>query len=394
MSERTEAPLPVLIVGGGIGGLAAALALSRKGIASLVLEQSTVFGEIGAGIQLGPNVFHMFERLGISEQASETAVFVKHLIMMDSLSGDEVTRVPLDDAFRERFHYPYAVIHRADLHGVLFAACRESDLIRLETSRSVSGFEETGDGVAVRAEDGATFAGRALIGADGLWSTVRGQMFDEGPPITSGHIAYRAVLPIDEVPEDMRWDAATLWAGPRTHLVHYPLRSWKLFNLVAVFHSDKYVEGWDTEGDLDELMDRFKNVGPQPMTLVRKITQWRMWVLCDREPIKNWSMGCVTLLGDAAHPMLQYFAQGACMAIEDAVCLADKVEAADGDFAAAFLAYQQQRYLRTARVQLMARFLGDVYHAGGVQRELRNQLLGARTPEKANEGLAWLYGGP
>ena len=314
--------------------------------------------------------------------------------MMDSLSGDEVTRVPLGDAFRERFEHPYAVIHRADLHGAFLAACRESDLIRLETSQSVAGFEETGDGVSVRAEDGTTFAGRALIGADGLWSTVRAQMFDEGPPITSGHIAYRAVLPIDEVPEDMRWDAATLWAGRRTHLVHYPLRSWKLFNLVAVFHSDKYVEGWDTEGDLDELMERFKDVGPQPMSLVRQITRWRMWVLCDREPIKNWSMGLVTLLGDAAHPMLQYFAQGACMAIEDAVCLADKVEAADGDFAAAFLDYQQERYLRTARVQLMARFLGDVYHAAGVQRELRNQLLGARTPEKAYEGLAWLYGGP
>ena len=394
MSEQTEAPSSVLIVGGGIGGLAAALALSRKGIPSLVLEQTAEFGEIGAGIQLGPNVFRMFERLGITEVVNKTAVYVKHLIMMDSLSGDEVTRVPLDDAFRERFKNPYAVIHRSDLHGAILAACRESSLIRLETSRNITGFEEIGDGVSVKAEDGTLYAGSALIGADGLWSKVRGQMFNEGPPNTSGHIAYRAVLPIDEVPEEMRWDAATLWAGPRTHLVHYPLRSWELFNLVAVFHSDKYVEGWDTEGDLDELMERFENVGPQPMSLVTKITQWRMWVLCDRAPIKNWTIGRVTLLGDAAHPMLQYFAQGACMAIEDAVCLADKVEAANGDFATAFVAYQEERYLRTARVQLMARFLGDVYHASGVERELRNQLLGARTPEKANEGLAWLYGGP
>jgi salicylate hydroxylase len=161
-----------------------------------------------------------------------------------------------------------------------------------------------------------------------------------------------------------------------------------------VFHSDKYAEGWNTEGYLDELMERFKNVGPQPMTLVKKITQWRMWVLCDREPIKKWSMGRFTLLGDSARPLLQYFAQDACMAIEDAVCLADKVEAADGYFATAFLAYQQERYLRTARVQLMARFLGDVYHAADVQRELCKKLLGARTPEKENEGLAWLYAGP
>ncbi len=394
MGGNGEASRPVLIVGGGIGGLAAALALARKGMASTVLEQASEFGEIGAGIQLGPNVFRMLDRLGVRQRVERTAVFIDHLIMMDSLSGETVTRVPLGDAFRARFREPYAVIHRADLHAALLDACRETDLVRLEPSRAITGFRETDSGVAATAADGEEIAGRALIGADGLWSSIRAQLVGDGAARVSGHIAYRAVLPTSKVPEDMRWNAATLWAGPGTHLVHYPLRSWGLFNLVAVFQSDKYVEGWNEPGDRDELMRRFARVRPEPMSLVERVEEWRMWVLCDREPIKGWSRGCVTLLGDAAHPMLQYFAQGACMAIEDAVCLADAVEAAEDDFAAAFLAYQEARYLRTARVQLMARFLGEVYHAGDVRRELRNHVLGGRTPEQSYEGLAWLYGGP
>ncbi len=391
---KGEALWPVSIVGGGIGGLAAALALARKGIGSIVFEQAAEFGEIGAGIQLGPNVFRMFDRLGVRERVERTAVFIDHLIMMDSLSGEVVTRVPLGEAFRARFRAPYAVIHRADLHATLLDACGAIDLIRLEPACPISGYRETGAGVAAMTADGREVEGRALIGADGLWSGVRAQLVGDGAARVSGHIAYRAVLPIEAVPEDMRWNAATLWAGPGTHLVHYPLRRSGLFNLVAVFQSDKYVEGWNEPGDRDELMRRFARVGPEPMSLVEKVPEWRMWVLCDREPIKDWSRGCVTLLGDAAHPMLQYFAQGACMAIEDAVCLADEVEAAEGDFAAAFQAYQRVRYLRTARVQLMARFLGEVYHAGDVRRELRNHVLGARTPEQSYEGLAWLYDGP
>ena len=384
---------PVLIAGGGIGGLAAALALSRIGIAARVLEQTDEFAEIGAGIQLGPNVFRAFQDLGIEEAVSSTAVFVERLVMMDSISGEAINEVPLGASIRERFGTPYAVIHRADLLQALLQACQAAELVQLSTGVSVSRYEAKADGVTVTLADGAGIEGSALIGADGLWSAVREQMVGDGAPRVSGHIAYRAVLPLDEVPEDLRWNAATLWAGPRNHLVHYPLRNWELFNLVAVFHSDRYEEGWNAVGAKDEMIRCFDGVDARPMSMLEKVEDWRMWVLCDREPIAEWSEGRVTLLGDAAHPMLQYFAQGACMAVEDAVCLAQQVEAAESDFAAAFQAYQKTRYLRTARVQTTARYLGDLYHAAGPVRELRNAMFGGPKTGSPHETFAWLYGG-
>ena len=382
----------VLIVGGGIGGLAAALALSRKGIASQVIEQAAEFKEIGAGIQLGPNVFWMFEALGLIEPISALAVFPNNLIMMDSVTGQEVTRIPLGDTFRKKFHHPYALIHRADLHKVLLEACRKSDLIRLDASQKVVKVDETADGVTVHTESGKEYRGAALIGADGLWSTIRQMVVGDGKPNVAGHITYRAVLPTSEMPEQFRWRDMVLWAGEKVHLVHYPLRTGELFNLVAVFHSNRYEEGWDSYGDPAELHERFAKTCEPVRTLLNKIESWRMWVLCDRPPIKDWSRGRITLVGDAAHPMLQYLAQGAGMSIEDAVCLADKVVALSGDYPAAFLAYQQARYLRTGRVQIMARVYGEFYHAAGVAKELRNMMLGSRTPEDAMAGMEWLYG--
>ena len=384
---------PVLIAGGGIGGLAAALALGRKGVPVHVLEQATTFGEIGAGIQLGPNVFRMFDALGVTAAINHMAVFPDALVMRDGVSGDEVTRIPVGAAFRERFGNPYAVIHRGDLHQVLLDACRQLPIITLSVKQKVTGFSEGGDGVVAQLADGGPVSGCALIGADGLWSSIRAQLVGDGKPRVSGHIAYRAVLPIAEVPEHLRWNSVVLWAGPKTHLVQYPLRRGELFNLVAVFHSSRYEEGWNAYGDPDELRERFSAARPEVKLLLSKINAWKMWVLCDREPIKEWSQGRVTLLGDAAHPMLQYLAQGANMAIEDAVTLADLVERLQGDFATAFEQYQQARYLRTARVQLTARFYGDIYHAAGATRDLRNSLLHGRNPQNAYEGMAWLYDG-
>jgi salicylate hydroxylase len=245
--------------------------------------------------------------------------------------------------------------------------------------------------VAVTLNGGEVVHGAALIGADGLWSTVRGFVVGDGKPRVSGHIAYRAVMPTGEVPAFNRRNAMMIWVGPKTHLVHYPLRRGDLFNLVAVFHSDRYEEGWNTYGEVDELNARFAGTRPEVRAMLAKIDSWRMWVLCDREPIKDWSKGRTTLLGDAAHPMLQYLAQGACMAMEDAVCLADKLDAAGGDYEKAFLDYQQARYLRTARVQLTARLYGEVFHASGATRDLRNAYLNGRTPEQAFESMAWLY---
>ena len=223
---------------------------------------------------------------------------------------------------------------------------------------------------------------------------MREKIVGDGKPIRCGHITYRAVLPTTEVPEDLRWWSMVIWAGEKTHLVQYPLRGGELFNLVAVFHSNKFSEGWDAYGDPEELHERFAQTCAPVRTLLGKIESWRMWVLADRVPIRDWSKGLVTLLGDAAHPMLQYLAQGACMAIEDAVCLASKLEQSNGDYAAAFLAYQKERYLRTARVQLMARLYGEAYHASGAVRDLRNAVLAARTQEQAFEAMAWLYDPP
>jgi salicylate hydroxylase len=382
----------VLIVGGGIGGLAAALALARKGIAAQVIEQAAEFKEIGAGIQLGPNVFWMFEILGLIEPVNALAVFPNNLIMMDSITGEEVTRIPLGAEFLRKFKHPYALIHRADLHNVLLEACRQSNLIRLDAAQKVVTVDETSDGIAVQTESGKEYRGAALIGADGLWSTIRQMLVGDGKPNVAGHITYRAVLPTSEMPEKFRWRDMVIWAGEKVHLVHYPLRTGELFNLVAVFHSNRYEEGWDSYGDPAELHERFAKTCEPVRTLLNKIESWRMWVLCDRPPIKDWSRGRITLLGDAAHPMLQYLAQGACMAIEDAVCLANKVVELQGDYPAAFRAYQQARYLRTGRVQIMARVYGEFYHAAGVAKELRNIMLGARSPQDAMAGMEWLYG--
>ena len=239
----------------------------------------------------------------------------------------------------------------------------------------------------------AALPGVALIGADGLWSKVREAVVGDGKPRVSGHIAYRAVLKREDVPAHLWSDDVLLWGGEKTHLVHYPLRRGELFNLVAVFHSSKYDEGWNTFGDPAELTERFRDACPQVRELLGKIETWKMWVLCDREPVKNWSDRRVTLLGDAAHPMLQYLAQGAGQAIEDAVVLREALRFARDDVPLAFQKYQQARYLRTGRVQLTARFYGDIYHAAGVQRELRNQLFQGGQENAGFAGLKWMYDG-
>lgn len=392
MAVTAKNELPFLIAGGGIGGVAAALALSQRGYRVHIIEQASELREIGAGIQIGPNVFHMFDRLGLTKTVMEKVSLPSKLVMNDGITGEEVVSIPLDDEFLSRFRYPYALIHRADLHFTILDECRKSDLITIQTGVRVTAFTDSDKKVTVHTDKG-DIEGLALIGADGLWSVIRKQLVGDGNPRVSGHIAYRAVLPIEEVPEHLRSNTMTLWAGAKTHLVHYPLRCGKLFNLVAVFHSDKYEEGWDTKGDPEELNKRFKDAVPTVKTLLAKIDSWRMWVLCDRDPIRNWADGNVVLLGDAAHPMLQYMAQGAGMAIEDAVVLAEEIDRNQGGVAKAFHAFQERRYMRTGKVQMSARLYGEFYHAAGVNRELRNEFLRARTVAQTLDGMAWLYNG-
>ena len=395
MTSTSNRSNDILIAGGGIGGLAAALALAQTGVSSTVFEQAREFGEIGAGIQLAPNAFRALDALGVRDSILKGGVFIDHLVMMDIMSDDLVAEIPVQEAFRERFGNPYAVIHRRDLLDALLGGCRGNDLVRLIAGTKIVDFKQTGKRVIVFAESGERHEGLGLVGADGLRSLIRENIIGDGEPIVSGHVSYRAVLPVEDMPEELRWNAATLWGGPNTHLVHYPLRSGELFNIVITFHSAREEHGlMNEEGSREEVMEYFGSFAERPLRILEKPREWRRWSLCYREPVVNWTDSRATLLGDAAHPMLQYFAQGACMALEDAVCLADCVAAADGDLPQAFVSYQNARLVRTGRVQLSARMLGHFFHADGGARLIRNSIFQKRTPEEHYDALAWLYGGP
>ncbi len=386
--------LPFIIAGGGIGGLAAALGLARRGESVLVLEKAPVMGEIGAGIQLGPNAFHCFDELGIGDTARAMAVFIDQLRLMDAMSGEAITHIPLDAPFRQRFGNPYAVIHRGDLHGVFLRACRQSDHIALRTGCEVAGYEQDGTAVMVRLKSSEIIYGKALVGADGLWSNIRSQMVGDGPPRVSGHTTYRSVIPTEMMPEDLRWNAATLWAGPKCHIVHYPLSDWKVFNLVVTYHNHAPEPVAGKPCSEAEVMRGFEHVHPRAQEIIRHGKDWKYWVLCDRDPVEHWVDGHVALLGDAAHPTLQYFAQGACMAMEDGVALAEEVAAHPGRLDAALEAYRARRVLRTARVQLQSRAIGEhIYHPSGAHAALRNSVMRAKTASDWYDLLAWLYGG-
>lgn len=386
--------LPVLIAGGGIGGLASAIGLAQKGIASLVLERAPELGEIGAGIQLGPNAFHAFDYLDVGDTARAMAVYIDNLRLMDAMDGTEITRIPLDDAFRTRFKNPYAVIHRGDLHGVFLKACQDHPLVSLRISAEVKDYEQDGRKVTAILADGERVPGRILIGADGLWSNIRKKLVGDGAPRVSGHTTYRSVIPTEEMPEDLRWNAATLWAGPKCHIVHYPLKGWKMFNLVVTYHNDAPSPEAGVSVTHDEVRLGFAHVAPVARQIIDRGTNWKRWVLCDRDPVSTWVDGRVVLLGDAAHPMLQYFAQGACMAMEDAVALSHHLGASPDAPEAALVAYQDLRRLRTARVQLQSREIGQhVYHPAGAHAQLRNAVMRAKSPENWYDIVDWLYGG-
>src|SRR5215468_10048990 len=386
-------PKPVLIAGGGIGGLATAMGLAQKGISSIVLEKASTLGEIGAGIQLGPNAFHAFDYLGVGEAARSMAVYIDQLRLMDALTAEEITHVDLGERFRTRFRNPYAVVHRGDLHGVFLKGCQTHPLVELRVSSEVVGYDQDGASVTVRLASGDRVNGSVLIGADGLWSHVRRQVVGDGPPRVSGHTTYRSVIPSDQMPEDLRWNAATLWAGPKCHLVHYPLSGWKVFNLVITCHNDAREPAAGVPIEKAEVMKGFAHVHEKARKIIHIGKDWKYWVLCDRDPVEQWVDRRVALLGDAAHPMLQYMAQGACMAMEDAVCLAHMVAAFPKNFPRALEAYRTRRVLRTTRVQLQSRAMGEhVYHPDGAHAALRNSVMRAKTQEEWYDALAWLYG--
>ena len=384
-------PQTVLVVGGGIGGLAACLALSQLGFAVTVIEQAAHIGEIGAGIQLGPNAFTAMDALGAGERLRRRAVYVDRLVMMDALDESEVACVPLGEPFRQRFGDAYAVIHRADIHLSILEEVQRAPNVTFITSTRITDVDVGPDAVRVIDADGNVRSGVALVGADGVKSVVRQALVGDTHRV-SGHVVYRGVVPREDMPADLRWNAAALWAGPNCHLVHYPLRGGEQYNLVVTFHSREREEWGVREGSQAEVLSYFEGIAPRPRRLLHLPKSWKRWATADREPIATWTHGRSTLLGDAAHPLLQYLAQGACMALEDAVTLGGALAATGDDVAAAFKLYEASRVARTARVVLMTREMGRLYHAKGVERLVRNELWRGRTPERFYDALEWLYG--
>ena len=386
---------PILVVGGGLGGASVSLALARKGFRVRLLEQAPEFGVIGYGIQLGPNVFPMFDRLGVTDAVLAKSIVPKAVLMIDSVDAGVIARVPTGAAsFRERFKHPYIVIHRVDLHRILLDACEAEPNIELMPLTGAEYFEDQGDHVRLRTTDNRTIEGAAVVGADGLRSTVRQQMLDEGEPRMVGFVAHRTIVPMADVKADVHRDEVVLWSGPGFHIVHYPLRAGTLFNIVAVFKTSTYLERGDIASYRADLDHTYRNSHPAMKSLLAMMDLERRWVISDRDPIRHWSKGRVTLVGDAAHPTLQSLAQGACIAIEDAVCLAECIELADGDIAQAFRAYENARDLRTARVQYESRYLWDnFYHLGGIEREVMRNAWSTRGDGDVLECLGWLYDG-
>jgi 3-hydroxybenzoate 6-monooxygenase len=394
MRARNEKP--VIVAGGGIGGLAAALALARKGFRSVVLEQAPQFGEIGAGIQIAPNAWHALDALGVGALVKKEAVFVEHLFMFDGVSGEKVIDIPLDARFARRFGNPYAVTHRADIHGSLLDGCKSlPGLIELRTSARVTGFDQDGSSVRVKTQ-AENIDGTALIAADGGRSVIRQSIVGDPEPPVSGHMCYRAVLNIEDVPKELRLPAATLWAAHNTHIVHYPLRGWKLFNLVATVIGKHTSGGHNELAQPAEVLPLFAHYCEKPTRLMRTPKEFRRWMLQYREPVDHWARGRVALLGDAAHFMLQYMAQGAAMAMEDAVCLGLCADETEGDFPAAFQRYQKARLVRATRVQISAnQLVGMIFHVpDGLEREVRNDIYRGRPAERYYDALEWIFSAP
>ncbi len=381
----------VLVAGGGIGGLAAALALVRQGFHVKVLEQAAEIGEIGAGIQLGPNAFHAFDALGVGDKTRSRAVFTDYMVMHDALDEYQVGKIPTGEAFRQRFGNPYAVIHRVDVHLSLLEGAQETGKVEFLTSTRMERVEQDDSGVTVYDQHGQAHRGLALIGADGVRSVLRQQYVNDPPRIT-GHVVYRSVIDKKDFPADLQWNAASIWVGPNCHLVHYPLRGGEQYNVVVTFHSRKPEEWGVTEGSAEEVQSYFQGICPKARQLIDLPKSWKRWATADREPIGQWSFGRATLLGDAAHPTTQYMAQGACMALEDAVTLGEALRVNGNDFVKAFDLYQRSRVARTARIVLSGREMGRLYHAKGVERLVRNDLWKGRTPERFYDAMEWLYG--
>jgi salicylate hydroxylase len=389
---RTE----ILVVGGGIGGLSVALGLARRGRTVHVIEKAPEFGEIGAGLQLAPNASWALDRIGVLDEVKKHAVFPQRLLWMDAMSGERLTALDCGEGFVKRYGYPYMVMHRSDLLDAILAGCRSESRITLETNKDVVGVVDRESSAVVTCADGSSYEAGIVIGADGLRSTVRSIVHSDGEPICSAYVAYRGTLPIGEMSEHAGFDSVIVWTGPDLHLVQYPVRRGELYNQVAVFRSAKFVEGVtsgtsDEWGTPDEMDAKFAPCVPLVRAGIAKMGRTRRWPMFDRLPIHQWTRNRIVLTGDAAHPMLQYLAQGAAQALEDSAVLADAI-VDQPDVTRAFAAFQDERAPRTTAVQTMAREWGDYWHLhDGPMKASRDARLRLHVDDDYSD-TDWFYG--
>jgi len=384
----------VLIAGGGIGGLAAALACAQRGMPVQLLERATQLSELGAGIQIGPNVTRILQAWGLGKALAQVAAFPEQLQARDAQTGQVLGTLPLGARAQMLYGAPYATIHRADLQGLLHKAVLGLGVDML-LGQTVLGWQANETDLQVSTLEGLSLKTCALIGADGVWSTVRQQLMGDKPARFTGHLAYRALVAQSELPEHLRSDQVTVWMGPRLHVVHYPVRSGQWLNLVAIVHGAKPDQDreWDQAGQTQALMHAIGAVGRDLHERLASVPAWRQWALHDRVPLSQASemaQGRVALLGDAAHPMQPYLAQGAGMAIEDADVLAQRLSLGGLSVPEQLKAYAEQRWARNARVQTRAIRNGRIFHAQGpvaLGRNLSLRLMGERVMD-----VPWLYG--
>ena len=385
----------VLIAGGGIGGLAAAVACTQLGVPVQLLERAAQLSEVGAGIQIGPNVTRILQAWGLGDALAQVAAFPPRLQARDAQTGQVLGTLPLGERAQALYGAPYATVHRADLQGLLHRAAQSAG-VDIRLGQTVQGWRDTADGLEVSTAEGASVQAGALIGADGVWSEVRQQLLGDAPARFTGHLAYRALVAQADLPAHLRSDQVTVWMGPRLHVVHYPVRSGQWLNLVAIVHGVKPepFQDWDQVGHTQTLMQAMGAVGRDLHERLASVPAWRQWALHDREPLNGanqMAQGRVALLGDAAHPMRPYLAQGAGMAIEDAQALALSLCAGGASVPDQLYSYAQARWARNARVQARAIRNGRIFHAQGavaLGRNLSMRLMGERVMD-----VPWLYGG-